>query len=135
MFSRIYYWNIFQDLLPQFSSVHIICCVIFVLKSVQLVPHTHWGIFSKSYHIRPNSDCIYYFPIDLENGKYNLISVLFNDISRKKFFVCWCMSQTSVLSFSFNVLCLFPNCNVQTEKSFLNLVNPNQIWIVIAIFR
>ena len=51
--------------------------------------HTHREISSKSYSINPNSDCIYHFPIDLEpngqcpfavpnqleNGKYNLISV------------------------------------------------------------
>ena len=50
---------------------------------------------AKSYYIKPKSDCIYHFPIDLkhketrpfavpnqsENGKYNLISVWFNQIS------------------------------------------------------
>ena len=48
----------------------------------------HREIFSKSYQIKPESDCIHHFPIDLEpnerplavlnqskNGKYNLILV------------------------------------------------------------
>ena len=50
--------------------------------------HTHGEIFSKSCQIKPKSDCIYHFPIDLEpngrpfavpnqsgNGKYNRILV------------------------------------------------------------
>ena len=49
---------------------------------------THRENFLKSYKIKPKSDCIYHFPIDLEanghirlvpsqsvHGKYNLISV------------------------------------------------------------
>ena len=32
-------------------------------------------IFPKSYQIKPKSDCIYHFPNQSENGKYNLISV------------------------------------------------------------
>ena len=36
---------------------------------------THREIFLKSYYIKPKSDSIYHFPIDLENGRYNLISV------------------------------------------------------------
>ena len=28
--------------------------------------HAHTEIFSKSYQIKPKSDCIYHFPIDLE---------------------------------------------------------------------
>ena len=59
-------------------------------------------IFSKYYSINPESDCIDHAPIDLEtngecpfavpnqpeNGKYNLISVRFNKISKR--FLCVC---------------------------------------------
>ena len=54
----------------------------------KLLPHRDF--FSKSYQIKPKSDCIYHFPIDLEqkcslsacarnqsvHGKYNLIVFL-----------------------------------------------------------
>ena len=52
--------------------------------------------FSKSYSIKPESDCIYHFsmkqtdvrlfPNQSENGKYNLILVWFNKISKR--FLC-----------------------------------------------
>ena len=55
---------------------------------------SHREIFTKSFQINQKSDCIYHFPIDLEpnerpfgslmveeNGKYNLISGWFNNIS------------------------------------------------------
>ena len=58
------------------------------LDGVDTYLYAHREIFSKSYQIKPKSDCIYHFPIDLEpngcpfavsnqseNGKYNLISV------------------------------------------------------------
>ena len=49
----------------------------------------HRKIISKSYKIKPKSECIYHFPIDLEqqNGKNNLISVWFSKISKKNFCV------------------------------------------------
>ena len=62
--------------------------------------YTHRQIFSKSYQIKPKSDCIQYFqwiwnqtevrlvPNQSENGAYNLISVRFNKRFRKDFCVC-----------------------------------------------
>ena len=47
---------------------------------------THREIFWKSYYIKPKSDCIYHFRIDLKNGIHNLISVWFNKIF--KIFLC-----------------------------------------------
>ena len=46
------------------------------------VEPTHREIFSKSYWIKLKSDCIYHIPNQLENGKYNLISVSFDKISK-----------------------------------------------------
>ena len=82
------FWNyfIYGELFTYFILVKI---------SLLMCP-THREIFSKSYWIKQESDCIYYFSIDwnqtdislvlnkLENGKYNLISVRFNKISEKK---------------------------------------------------
>ena len=38
-------------------------------ESTKLPPSTHREIFSESYWIKPKSDCIYHFPIDLEQNR------------------------------------------------------------------
>ena len=65
---------------------------------------THRKIFSKSYLFKPKSDCIYHFPIDLENGKYNLISGRFNEISKKFLCMCplWTMEYATLASERWN---------------------------------
>ena len=47
---------------------------------------THREMFSKFYSIKPKSDCIYHFPNQSENGKYNLISTWFKLIRFQKDF-------------------------------------------------
>ena len=42
----------------------------FQVFSNHFIDYTHREIFSKSYEIKPKSDCVYPFPIDLEpNGR------------------------------------------------------------------
>ena len=81
IYALIYYINIYIINILSASNGHF------------TYSRAHGKIFSKSYQIKPKSDCIYHFSIRFTifqsvHGKYNLILTWFNKIS-KMFFRVW----------------------------------------------
>ena len=98
---------------------------------------THREFFSKSYQIKPKSDCIYHFPIDFlfavpnqsENDEYNLISVSFNKIS--KIFLCcvYNVIDTAVYAKYFSSTAIWKQCWCGWKSSHIEI----EIYIYIRI--
>ena len=100
---------ILQDFPPISSQAPCHSCLVVIEQRQPSQQRAHTENFSESYYIKPKSDCIYHFPIDLEpngpcllavpneseNGIYNLISVWFNKIPKS--FPCVWYKSPSIL--------------------------------------